>query len=344
MTRNEPLRVLIASYLEPEHVARIRAVPGVDVMYEPALLPQPSYAGQHHGQAFARTAEGEVRWRAMLARAEVLFDFDFTNLERLPALAPRVRWIQATSAGIGELLARTGLDATPIVFTTAAGVHAGALAEFCVMAMLVFVKELNRLKADQAAHRWERYCARELRGMTLGIIGLGHVGREVARLGHALGMRVIGTKRTASADGVPHVDSVLPPDASGEVIRASDVLVLIVPQTSQTRRLLGEQELRSMKRGAILINIARGAIVDEGALITVLREGHLGGAALDVFENEPLPADSPLWDLPNVIVSPHSASTVPAENARLADLFCENLRRYLDDKPLINVFDRARRY
>jgi phosphoglycerate dehydrogenase-like enzyme len=139
MTRNEPLRVLIASYLEPEHVARIRAVPGVDVMYEPALLPQPSYAGQHHGQAFARTAEGEVRWRAMLARAEVLFDFDFTNLERLPALAPRVRWIQATSAGIGELLARTGLDATPIVFTTAAGVHAGALAEFCVMAILLLV-------------------------------------------------------------------------------------------------------------------------------------------------------------------------------------------------------------
>jgi phosphoglycerate dehydrogenase-like enzyme len=344
MTRNEPLQVLIASYLEPEHVARIRAVPGVEVMYEPALLPQPTYAGQHHGQAFARSPEGEARWRVMLARAEVLFDFDFTHLEQLPALAPRVRWIQATSAGIGELLARTGLDDTPILFTTAAGVHAGALAEFCVMAMLVFVKELTRLKADQAARRWERYCARELRGMTLGIIGLGHVGREVARLGHALGMHVIGTKRTIAGQGVPHVDRVLPPDASGEVIRESDVLVLIVPQTSQTRRLLGERELRSMKRGSILINIARGAIVDERALVSVLREGHLGGAALDVFEREPLPADSPLWELPNVIVSPHSASTVPAENARLTDLFCENLRRYLDRKPLINVFDRARRY
>lgn len=344
MKRTQPLQVLIASYLEPEHVARIRAVPGVEVMYEPDLLPQPTYTGQHHGQTFVRTPQGEARWRGMLARADVLFDFDFTNLEQIPALAPRVRWIQATSAGIGELLARTGLDDTPITFTTASGVHAGALAEFCVAAMLVFVKELNRLKADQAARRWERYCARELRGMTLGIIGLGHVGREIARLGHALGMRVIGTKRTVPADGLPCVDRVLPPEGSSEVIREADVLVLIVPQTAETRRLLGARELRSMKRGAILINIARGAIVDEAALVDVLREGHLGGAALDVFAKEPLPADSPLWELPNVIVSPHSASTVPAENARLTDLFCENLRRYLDNKPLINVFDRTRRY
>jgi glyoxylate/hydroxypyruvate reductase len=344
MTDSGPLQVLIASYLEPEYVERIRAVPGVEVMYEPGLLPQPTYAGQHHGQKFARTRQDEMRWRALLAQAEVLFDFDFTNLTNIPELAPRVRWIQATSAGIGELLKRTGLDATPIVFTTAAGVHAGALAEFCVMAMLVFVKELDRLKADQAAHRWERYCARELRGMTLGIIGLGNVGREIARLGDALGMRVVGTKRTAAAEGVPHVHRVLPPDRSGEVIREADVLVLIVPQTADTRQLLGARELRSMKRGAILINIARGAIVDEAALIDALREGHLGGAALDVFATEPLPADSPLWDLPNVIVSPHSASTVPAENARLADLFCENLRRYVDNKPLLNVFDRTRRY
>jgi glyoxylate/hydroxypyruvate reductase len=344
MTRTQPLAVLIASYLEPEYVDRIRAVPGVEVLYEPDLLPRPTYVGQHHGQVFARTPRDEARWRALLARAEVLFDFDFTNLDQIPVLAPHVRWIQATSAGIGELLARTGLDDTAIVFTTAAGVHAGALAEFCLMAMLAFVKELDRLKADQAAHRFERYCARELRGMTLGIIGLGSVGREVARLGHAFGMRVIGTKRTIPAEGVPHVERVLPPDRSGDVIRESDVLVLIVPQTPETRRLLGEQDLRGMKRGGILINIARGAIVDEAALIDVLREGHLGGAALDVFAKEPLPPDSPLWDLPNVIVSPHSASTVPAENARLADLFCENLRRYLAAKPLLNVFDAARRY
>jgi glyoxylate/hydroxypyruvate reductase len=344
MTRTQPLPVLIASYLEPELVARIRAVPGVEVMYEPDLLAKPLYRGQHHGQPFSRGPRDEERWRALLARAEVLFDFDHTNLERIPALAPRVRWIQATSAGIGELLVRTGLIDSPITFTTAVGVHATALAEFCLMAMLVFVKDLARLRAEQAAHHWERYCARELRGMTLGVIGLGHVGREVARVGQALGMRVVGTKRTPAPEGVPDVDRVLPPDRSDEVIREADVLVLIVPQTATTKGLLGEAELRSMKRGAVLVNIARGSIVDETALIAVLREGHLAGAALDVFATEPLPASSPLWDLPNVIVSPHSASTVPGENARLTELFCENLRRYLAGQPLVNLFQRERLY
>ena len=335
---------LIASYLEPECVERVRAVPGVEVMYEPGLLAAPRYRGEHHGQPFARGPEDEARWRALLARAEVSFDFDYTNLERIPVLAPRLRWIQATSAGIGEMLVRTGLIDSPITFTTASGVHAGPLAEFCVMAMLAFVKDLGRLRTEQAAHRWERYCARELRGMTLGVIGLGHVGREVARMGDALGMRVIGTKRTIPADGVPHVERVLPPERSGEVIREADVLVLIVPQTPGTKRLLGEAELRSMKRGAILVNIARGGVVDEPALVAALRDGHVGGAALDVFAKEPLPSDNPLWDLPNVIVSPHSASTVAAENARLTDLFCDNLRRYIERRPLRNLFERERLY
>ena len=344
MTRAQPLPVLIASYLEPELVERIRAVPGVEVMYEPDLLAKPVYQGQHHGQRFTRSAADEARWRTLLARAEVLFDFDHTNIERIPVLAPNVRWIQATSAGIGEMLVRRGLVDSPITFTTAAGVHATALAEFCAMAMLVFIKDLFWLRAEQTAHRWERYCAREVRGMTLGIVGLGNVGREVARLGAALGMRVIGTKRTIPTGGAPHVEQVLPPERVGEVIRQADVLVLIVPQTAGTRRLLGAEQLRSMKRGAILINIARGGIVDEQAMIAALRDGHLAGAALDVFATEPLPNDSPLWDMPNVIVSPHSASTVPGENARLTELFCENLRRYLDGRPLINRFERERAY
>ncbi|HEV2357513.1 MAG TPA: D-2-hydroxyacid dehydrogenase [bacterium] len=344
MPPRPPVSVLIASYLEPECVERVRAVPGVEVMYEPELLPKPRYQGEHHGQPFTRGAQDETRWRALLARAEASFDFDYTNLERIPVLAPRLRWIQATSAGIGEMLVRTGLVDSSITFTTASGIHAGPLGEFCVTAMLVFVKDLGRLRIEQAAHRWERYCARELRGLTLGVIGLGNVGREVARMGDALGMRVIGTKRTIPADGVAHVELALPPERSGEVIREADVLVLTVPQTPGTRRLLGEQELRSMKRGAILINIARGAVVDEPALVAALRDGHLGGAALDVFAREPLPPDSPLWDLPNVIVSPHSASTVPAENARLTELFCDNLRRYIENRPLRNLFERERLY
>ena len=336
--------VLIASYLEAEHVDRIAATPGIEVIYEPALLPKPRYQADHHGAPLRRTPEDERRWRGYLARAEVLFDFDFTNLESLLELAPNVRWIQATSAGIGQLMVRNGFVGSSVVFTTASGIHATPLAEFCLWAMLGFAKDAPRLAREQAAHHWERYCGRELRGTTVGIIGLGQVGREVARLSRAFGMRVMATRRTAPSGRDPDVDEWVPASELPRLLRASDTVVVCTPQTPETEGLLGERELRSMKRGALFINIGRGAVVDEPALIAALRDGHLVGAALDVFAEEPLPATSPLWDMPNVIVSPHSASTADSENGKLTDLFCENLRRYLQREPLLNVFDRERLY
>ncbi len=336
--------VLIASYLEPEHVARIAAIEGVRVLYEPALLPKPRYPADHHGGIFERSQPEERRWRALLAEAEVLFDFDFTHMDDLPGLAPNLRWIQATSAGIGQTLVRTGLIRSPIVFTTASGVHATPLAEFVILAMLYFAKNVPLLIRDQAAHRWERYSGRQLRGSTAGIIGLGRVGREIARSCRALGMRVVAAKRTVSDRDAEDVDLLVPPAGVATVIRESDALVLIVPHTADTEGLIGERALRSMKRGAVLINIARGVVVDHQALLAALRDGHLGGAALDVTTPEPLPADSPLWDLPNVLICPHSASTVDNENAKLTDLFCENLRRYVRGQELLNVFDRERLY
>jgi glyoxylate/hydroxypyruvate reductase A len=342
----EPVVVLIASYLEPEHVARISGIAGVRVIYAPDLLSRPRYTADHDGVPGERTAADERRWRAHLAEAEVMFDFDHTHLDDLPDVAPRLRWVQATSAGIGQMLLRTGLIRRPLVFTTASGVHATPLAEFVVLALLAFAKDLPRLVRDQAAHRWERYCGRELRGSTVGIVGLGRVGREIARSCGALGMRVIATRRTAPepAARVDGVDLVLPPAHLSVILREADALVLACPHTPDTEGLIGERELRSMKRGAVLINIARGAIVDEPALIAALEDGHLGGAALDVARREPLAVDSPLWDLPNVLISPHSASTADTENAKLTDLFCENLRRYLRGDELLNVFDRDRLY
>jgi glyoxylate/hydroxypyruvate reductase A len=338
------LCVLIASYLEPEYVERIAAIPGVDVIYEPALLPRPRYRADHHGAPLRRAPQDEARWREYLARAEVLFDFDFTNLDRLLELAPRVRWIQATSAGIGQLLVRTGLVHSQVAFTTASGIHAVPLAEFCLWALLGYVKDAPRLAREQAAHHWERYCGRELRGMTAGIVGLGRVGREVARLCRACGMRIIATRRTIRADDAEAVDELVPADALPRLLGVSDAVILCVPHTPETERMLGARELRAMKRGAYLINIGRGALIDEPALIEALREGHLGGAALDVFATEPLPAASPLWHMPNVIVSPHSASTADTENDKLTALFCENLRRYLARAPLVNRFDPDRLY
>jgi glyoxylate/hydroxypyruvate reductase len=341
-----PVTVLIASYLEREHVARIAGMTGVCVIYEPGLLPRPRYIADHSGLPLERPPADEQRWRGYLAEAEVMFDVDYTHLHDLAQLAPRVRWIQATSAGIGQMLLRTGLIRTPIVFTTASGVHATPLAEFVLFALLAFAKDLPRLVRDQAAHRWVRYCGRELRGTTAGIIGLGQVGRAVARACHALGVRVIGTRRTATGPraAIDGVDVLVPSGELSTLLREVDALVLACPLTPQTQGLIGDAELRSMKRGAILVNIARGAVVDEPALIAALRDGRLGGAALDVAAAEPLPADSPLWDMPNVLISPHSASTADTENAKLTDLFCENLGRYLRGEAMLNVFDRERLY
>jgi len=340
-----PIAVLIASYIEPEHVSRIReAAPWAEVLYEPALLPPPRYPADHYN-TIQRSPDDERRWRGLLARADVLFDFDHGHFADLPVVAPCVRWVQATSAGIGQLLRRTELDRTDIVFTTASGVHAVPLAEFVALAMLYFAKQVPRLLEQQRDHHWERFAGGELRGRTVAVIGLGKIGMEVARTSRALGLRVTGTRRSgAAAEPEAAVDMQRPLSELRELLADADYVVLAVPHTAETEGLIGARELSVMRRGAVLINIARGKVVDESALVEALRSGQIGGAALDVFAQEPLPAESPLWDLPNVLVSPHSASTADSENAKLTDLFCENLRRYREGRPLVNLFDRVRGY
>lgn len=342
----EPLSVLIASYLEAEYVQQIAAFAGVRVTYEPELLPVPRYTCDHVGKPVKRSAEAERRWRGYLAEAEVMFDFDYTNAQTLKDLIPNVRWIQGTSTGIGDFLVRTGLVNTSITFTTARGIHAKPLADFVIMSMLWFAKDGFRMVRDQAVHRWQRYCGRELRGATVGIVGLGTIGREVARLSRAMGMRVIGTRRTGTSavTGEGDVDLVVPITDLSTLLEAADYLVLAVPRTPHTEGLIGAREFEAMKPGAVLINVARGAVVDEDAMIAALRGGRLGGAALDVLAKEPPADDNPLWGMSHVLISPHSASTADTENAGLTALFCENLRRYLNGEALINVFDRQRLY
>ncbi len=258
-------------------------------------------------------------------------------------LAPRLTWIQATSAGIGEYVRRMGYaDSMPhVVFTTASGVHAKPLAEFCFMAMFAFHKKLLPTLRDQQRRHWERFAGTDLEGQVLVIVGVGRVGKEIARLGRAFGMRVIGVKRTAA--GVTpdelHVDALFDRTGLHRALAEAQNLVLIAPHTAETERMIGARELALLPAGAVFINIGRGALVDEAALIASLRQGHLLGAALDVFQKEPLPPESPLWTMDNVIVSPHSASTSDRENARITDLFCRNLRRFLDGEPLLNRLD-----
>ena len=336
--------LLIASYLEPQHIDRIRAVDKrVNVIYEPELMPRPRYPADHVGLPLTRTADEEARWQSLLAEAEILFDFDHTHRADLPELAPNLRWVQATSAGIGQFVKRIGYDARMpnTVFTTASGVHARPLAEFCMMAVLMHYNRLLHILAEQRAHHWERYAATDLADRTLAVVGLGNIGREVARMARALGMRTVGTRARGDDDSV---DRFFAPTELHAMLGEADVVVVIVPHTPGTEQLIDGAAIAAMKSGAFFINIARGLVVDEPALIAALQSGHLGGAALDVFTEEPLPVDSPLWDMPNVLVSPHSASTSDRENERITDLFCANLRCYLDGEPLDNVLDSARLY
>ena len=341
--------ILIASHLEAAHVQRIEAAfPSIRIHWEMDLVAVPRYAADHTGAPFRRTPEAEARWRALLARADILFDFDRTHADDLPELAPGLRWIQATSAGIGAIMTRYRYaERMPqCVFTTASGVHAIPLAEFCMMAMLAHSRNLSLMLRDQAARRWERFAATDLADRTLAIIGMGTIGRELARRAAHSGMNVLGIKRRIKgvAPSDLHLHALFGPADLAAVLPRLDYLVLAAPETSATRRLIGARELRLLPRGAFLINVGRGSLVDEAALVEALRTGHLSGAALDVFETEPLPADSPLWSMPGVIISPHSASTSDRENGRITGLFCENLDRFLHGTPLRNVYDPARGY
>ena len=343
------MRVLIASYLEPHLVERIRRVDArLEVTYRPDLLGRPRYPCDHTAP-MQRTPAQDQEWAKLMAEAEVLFDVYRPQSDNLPRRAPRLRWIQFSSSGVGRFVVQMGLAPTSILVTNVAGVHAVPLAEFVLLAMLYFAKRMSRVHADQRRHHWEQFAVRNVRGATLGLVGLGGVGREIARLARAIGMRVLAIRRSPGEAGtgnaaVPDVEAVYSPDRLRELLAVSDYLTLILPHTEQTAGLIGKAELAAMKPGAVFINIARGSIVDEPALIDALKSGHLGGAALDVFAVEPLPPESPLWDMPNVLITPHTISTAMDENELVVDLFCDNLRRYLASEPLRNVFDRARGY
>jgi len=340
--------VMIASPLEAELVARVRrADPRIEVLWEPDLLPPARYPADHGGDpAFRRDRAGEARWRAMLDRAEVLFGLPGDSVDALAEVvtsASRIRWIHATSAGAGEWVRRANLapeDLERVAITTSSGVHAVPLAEFAILGLLAIAKELPRLVTDQRAKVWPevRQPLRELHGQTLFLLGLGAIGREVARLGKALGMRTVGFRRT---QGPPPewVDEVHGPERLPDLAGEADAVVGSLPLTEQTAGLVDRATIERLPPDCIFVNVGRGGVVDEPALIDALRERRIGGAVLDVFAEEPLPPDSPLWTLPNVLVTPHAAALSARENERIVELFVANLRRFLDGDPLTNVIE-----
>jgi glyoxylate/hydroxypyruvate reductase len=343
-----PTQVLIASPLEAELAATIKAAdPRAEVLFEPDLLPPARYQGDHRGDpAFRRDPEAEARWRGLLDRAEVLFGIPNESAEELARVVtdlPRLRWVHATAAGAGEQVRKAGLPAETlkrVTVTTSSGVHAIPLAEFAILGLLAIAKELPRFVEDQRARAWPevRRPLRELDGQTLFLVGLGDIGRETARLGKALGMRTVGFRRT---EGPPpeHVDEVHGPQRLAELAGRADAMVVSLPMTDQTAGLIDRATIEALPPSCIFVNVGRGGVVDEPALVDALRERRIAGAVLDVFATEPLPGSSPLWTLPNVLVTPHAVALSARENQRIVELFVDNLRRYLDGRPLCNVVE-----
>jgi phosphoglycerate dehydrogenase-like enzyme len=292
-------------------------------------------------------------------RIEVLYT---TRVIPLPEEAPRLKWIQFHWAGADHAVNAPILRKPGMQATTLSGASASQMAEHAVLMMLALGHRMPEAaalqrRAEWPADRWERFSPRELRGSMVGIVGYGSVGREVARLVSGFGAEVLATKQDVMhpADsgympeglGDPHGDLVrrlYPPQALRSMLKECDFVVVCAPLTAQTRNLLGASELAVLKPGAFIVAISRGGVIDYNALTPLLREQKIGGAALDVFSTEPLPADSPLWKLPNVIITPHIAGFSPEYDRRAVVLFAENLRRYLSGLPLYNRISIEKEY
>jgi phosphoglycerate dehydrogenase-like enzyme len=345
------LNVLLTFALDEELVAQIRAV---DPRIEARVLGQTArqlFRGElkYPSELEAQTARQELA--EAMSDAEVLFGFwgnmlveMYPNPQVLRENAPKLRWVQLTSAGV-DRAARSGLVGSEFMITNASGVHATPIGEYVLLLMLMFCKGAKTFVRAQERHEWTRFMSRELYGKTVGIVGYGHIGEGVAKLAKAFGCRIIATRRSITErTRTDLVDVLLPAAELPELLAESDFVVLAVPLTDETRHMIGEAELRTMKPSGVLINIARGAVIDTDALVRALKDGTIAGAGLDVFEQEPLPPESELWSLENVIMSPHISGGTEIYNQRAVAIFCENLRRYLAGEPLMNLVDAERGY
>jgi phosphoglycerate dehydrogenase-like enzyme len=283
-----------------------------------------------------------------LPQAEILCSYSLP--ENWSTQAPHLRWLQVAGVGVDNFRSSDILN-SEVVVTTAVGINAAVIAEYVFGSILMFNRnwpEMIRLQDRRvwplSAH-WYKLGGRELPGQTLGIVGLGSIGRRVAQLGKAFGMRVLATRRSAHiGDLDPDVDSLFALADLSTLLHQSDYVVLALPLTSETEGLIGEAELRSMPSHCYLVNVARGRIVQQQVLLRALREGWIAGAGLDVVAEEPLPAESPLYRMPNVILTPHISGVSVQYDQRLAELFAENLRCYRSGQPLRNCYDSVRGY
>ncbi len=269
---------------------------------------------------------------------------DGSALRAILPLATRVKWIHALSAGVEKVLSPE-LVASPVPLTNGRGVFGPALAEFSIAAMLFFAKDLRRLVRQQEAARWEQFDVAFLRNQALGVVGYGGIGREVARLAHALGMKVSAVRRRATeSESDPILERSFPREQLTEMLGLSDFVVAAAPLTPETRGMIGYNEFHFMKNTAVFINVGRGAVVVEQALISALNQAIIRGAALDVFETEPLPSDHPFYRMQNVLLSPHCADHTTGWMELAVNQFIENFERFRNEQPLECIVDKQAGY
>jgi phosphoglycerate dehydrogenase-like enzyme len=279
---------------------------------------------------------------ADLGRAEILFTLDAPY--DLARLAPHLRWIQALGSGVGQF-ASSGLDGTGIVLTNGAGVGSIPIAEWVLARMLSITKRLDDHAEQQRRHEWNPRYGSTLMGRTLLIVGLGAIGREVSRRARAFGVHVIGIRRSwVSGATSPDADELMGPDRLHQALGRADFVVVSAPGSKENDGLFDAAAFAATRPGAVFINVARGSLVDEPALIAALESGQLRAAAIDVARHEPLPAEDPLWDAPNLSISPHSSTSLEGYMERTFDQFFANLEHYVHDRQLENVVDMTGGY
>jgi glyoxylate/hydroxypyruvate reductase len=334
--------VLINFPLEAELARRIASV---DPRVRVATTVEPEHGDARPGAGGGwKGVEGE-RLDALLSEADVLFTFG-VPAEWLGKM-PRLKWVQLASAGVDHLV-RAGIlrERPDLLVTTASGVHEVPISEHILGMILYFGRGFDRAVQNQRLHKWERYSLAEAYGKTVCLVGYGPIARRTASLCKMLGMRVLAVRASLAEPqvGSEAVERFYPVSGLEAALAESDYVVVAAPRTPRSEGMIGRAQFAAMKPGAVLVNISRGALVDEEALVEALREGRLAGAGLDVFAQEPLAESSPLWDMPNVLITPHTAGSNPHYNERATDLFCDNLARFLRGEPMRNLVNAERGY
>ncbi len=313
------LNILVLNNLADRHKDAIAAVmPGITV-----TVTDLAHAGEY------------------IAATDILVGWGWMDIRPLIPAAPRLKWVHALSAGVENLICPE-IQASDIILTNSKGIHGIPVSEHVFALMLAFTRGLNLLVRRQLDKTWDRVPTDEIHEKTIGIVGLGSIGREIAKKAKGLGMEVVATKQEMTTE--IFVDKLYQPDQLHEMLAVADFVVVALPLTEKTTGLFTMEEFKAMKPTAYFFNIARGAIVREPDLVMALQLGVIKGAGLDVFEHEPLPADSPLWAMENVIATPHLAAISPYYLDRAVKLFADNLTRYAQNREMFNIIDKAKGY